>query len=187
MFSSDELQVESEDALFDFVIKWARKHYTGVEERREILSNRLCQLIRFPNMSHHKLYDVISCNDLDGVRTKAVSEALHFKAEEPHYRSNERNYKHLPITVVESDNPIRECTVFWNKRNAQQMPLCSQHFRFGGLKFQVRCDPIEPPFGFELTIDVVDHDDQTLLDSAIEIEFYTRMLPLRTFDIAPVL
>ena len=66
LLSSNELRVESEDALFDFVIKWARKHYTNVEERREILSNRLCQLIRFPNMSHHKLYDVISCNDLDG-------------------------------------------------------------------------------------------------------------------------
>jgi hypothetical protein len=125
VLSSDELQVESEDAVFDFVIKWARKHYTNVEERREMLSNRLGQLIRFPNMSHHKLNDVISCNDLDGAcALNAVSEALHFKAQEPHNRSNERNYKHLPVTVVESDIPIRECTVFWNKRNAQQMPLC---------------------------------------------------------------
>ena len=132
VLSSDELQVESEDAVFDFVIKWARKHYTNVEERREMLSNRLGQLIRFPNMSHHKLNDVISCNDLDGACTlNAVSEALYFKAQEPHNRSNERNYKHLPVTVVESDIPIRECTVFWNKRNAH-----SRQFQFGSAKFR---------------------------------------------------
>jgi hypothetical protein len=41
VLSSDELQVESEDAVFDFVIKWARKHYTNVEERREMLSNAI--------------------------------------------------------------------------------------------------------------------------------------------------
>jgi hypothetical protein len=183
VLSSDDLQVESEDALFDFVIKWGTKHYTDVEERREILSNRLCQLIRFPNMSYHKLSDVISCNELDRVcLLKAVSEALHLKVQAPHKRSNERNYTHLPVTVVEFDNPIRECTVFWNKRNVQQMPLYSQHFRFGGAKFQFRCDPIEPPFGFDLTIAVIDHDDQTPVDSdAIEIELAIRMLPLCDF------
>jgi hypothetical protein len=32
VLSSDDLQVESEDALFDFVIKWGTKHYTNVEK-----------------------------------------------------------------------------------------------------------------------------------------------------------
>ena len=77
--SSDELQVESEDALFDFVIKWATEHYSNAEERREVLSNRLCHLIRFTNMSPNKLINVIYCSDLGTVSIKAVSEALHLK------------------------------------------------------------------------------------------------------------
>jgi len=62
------------------------------------------------------------------------------------------------------------------------MPLYSQQFQFGGAKFRFRCDPVEPPIGFEFTIGVFDHDDQTQLDSdVIEIELAVRMLPLRDF------
>jgi hypothetical protein len=65
------------------------------------------------------------------------------------------------------------------------MSLYSQYFRFGGAKFQFRCDPIEPPFGFDLTIAVIDHDDQTPVDSdAIEIKLAIRMLPLCDFQVA---
>jgi hypothetical protein len=182
LLSSNELRVESEDALFDFVIKWARNHYTSIEERREVLSNRLCQLIRFPNMSNHKLNDIVSCKDLDSVcALKAVLEAFRLKEQPPYKRCNERYYTHLPVTVVEFDTPIRECTVFWNIDKAQQMPLYSQHFRFGGAKFQFRCDPIEPPIGFELRIGVIDHDDEERLDSDIEAELSIRKLPLCDF------
>jgi hypothetical protein len=80
VLSSDELQVESEDALFDFVIKWGTKHCTNVEERREILSNRLCQLIRFQNMSYHKLSHVISCNELDRVFVKGSIRGTSFES-----------------------------------------------------------------------------------------------------------
>jgi hypothetical protein len=167
LLSSDQLQVESEDALFDFVIKWARNHYTNVEERREVLSNRLFQLIRFRNMSKHKLNEVISCNDLDTVcACKAALEALRLKAQAPHHRSKERDYTHFPVTVVESETPIRECTVFWNMTR-NQMPLYSQHFQFGGVKFQFRCDPLETDIGFELTIIVIDQDDEEILDSDV--------------------
>lgn len=34
VLSSDELRVQSEDALYDFVISWARKHYPSPEQRR---------------------------------------------------------------------------------------------------------------------------------------------------------
>ena len=160
--SSDELQVESEDALFDFVIQWARKHYSNVEERRKVLSNRLCQLIRFPNMSHHKLNNVISCTDLDTIcALKVVSEALLLKAQAPNKRCNERDYKQFPVTVLEFGAPIWECTVYWNIRKAQPWSLCSQHFRFDDLNFQIRCVASDRPDQFKVIVGVLmDHDEE---------------------------
>lgn len=114
VLSSDELRVQSEDALYDFVISWARKHYPSPEQRREILGSNLCKLIRFPNMTTPKLKDVLSCYDLDNVcASKVVSEALLLKADAPHKILNERVYQHFPVTVVEFDDPIKECMVFW--------------------------------------------------------------------------
>lgn len=113
VLSSDELRVQSEDALYDFVISWARKHYPSPEQRREILGSNLCKLIRFPNMTTPKLKDVLSCDDLDNVcASKVVSEALLLKADAPHKILNERVYQHFPVTV-EFDDPIKECMVFW--------------------------------------------------------------------------
>jgi hypothetical protein len=65
----------------------------------------------------------------------------------------------LPVIVVEFDNPTHECMMFWNKINVQQIPLYSQQFQFGDATFQFWCDPIEPPFVFDLTIGVIYHDD----------------------------
>lgn len=48
LLSSDELQVESEDAVYDFVLKWAQTQYPRLEERREILRAKLIPYIRFP-------------------------------------------------------------------------------------------------------------------------------------------
>merc|ERR1711915_727458 len=62
VLSSDELQVASEDAVYDFVLKWARAHYPKIEDRRDILGSRLGRLIRFPNMSSRKLKKVLSCS-----------------------------------------------------------------------------------------------------------------------------
>ena len=85
VLSSDELQVASEDAVYDFVLKWARAHYPKMEERREILGSRLGRLIRFPNMSSRKLKKVLTCNDFDHeLASKVVLDALFFKAETPH-------------------------------------------------------------------------------------------------------
>ncbi|CAI9755494.1 unnamed protein product [Fraxinus pennsylvanica] len=82
---SDNLQVASEDAVYDFVLKWARIHYPKLEERREILSTRLLRFIRFPCMSCRKLKKVLVCNDFDPeIASKVVLDALFFKAEAPY-------------------------------------------------------------------------------------------------------
>jgi hypothetical protein len=51
MVSSDDLQVASEDVVYDFVLKWARHQYGNLEERREVLGSRLAQFIHFPHMT----------------------------------------------------------------------------------------------------------------------------------------
>ncbi|CBI34431.3 unnamed protein product, partial [Vitis vinifera] len=85
VLSSDDLQVASEDAVYDFVLKWARIHYPKLEDRREILGSRLGRLIRFPYMTCRKLKKVLTCNDFDTeLASKVVLEALFFKAEAPY-------------------------------------------------------------------------------------------------------
>lgn len=145
VLSSDELSVQSEDALYDFVISWARKHYPSLEQRREILGSNLCKLIRFPNMTTHKLKDVLSCEDLDNVCAyKVVSEALLLKADAPHKILNERVYQHFPVTVVEFDDPIKESIVFWyitkdscSRFSRDDERLYSLPFVFCGTKFRL--------------------------------------------------
>ncbi|KAL6325469.1 hypothetical protein AAG906_023314 [Vitis piasezkii] len=46
VLSSDDLQVASEDAVYDFVLKWARARYPKLEERHEILGTRLGRFIQ---------------------------------------------------------------------------------------------------------------------------------------------
>ena len=85
ILSGDDLQVASEDAVYDFVLKWARTQYPKLEERREILGARLSRLIRFPFMTCRKLKKVLTCNDFEHeVASKLVLGALFFKAEAPH-------------------------------------------------------------------------------------------------------
>ncbi|XP_021300179.1 BTB/POZ domain-containing protein At2g46260-like isoform X2 [Herrania umbratica] len=127
VFSSDDLQVASEDAVYDFVLKWARTHHPKLEERRDVLATRLGRLIRFPYMTCRKLKKVLTCNDFDPeLASKVVLEALFFKAETP-YRQRalaaeegnapyrrfvERAYKYRPVKVVEFEMPRQQCVVY---------------------------------------------------------------------------
>uniref|UniRef100_A0A0D6R465 BTB domain-containing protein n=1 Tax=Araucaria cunninghamii TaxID=56994 RepID=A0A0D6R465_ARACU len=156
ILSSDELQVASEDAVYDFVLKWARTHYPKIEERREILGSRLGKYIRFPNMTSRKLKKVLTCNDFDHeLASKVVLDALFFKAETPYRqralaseenlhsikRFSERAYKYRPVKVVEFDKPHQQCIVFLNLKRGECEALFpsgrvySQAFHLGGQGF----------------------------------------------------
>ncbi|GLT90815.1 hypothetical protein SLE2022_087320 [Rubroshorea leprosula] len=126
VLSSDDLQVASEDAVYDFVLKWARNHYPKLEERREVLATRLGRLIRFPYMTCRKLKKVLTCNDFEPeLASKVVLEALFFKAETSYrqrtlaaeeanatyHRFVERAYKYRPVKVVEFELPRQQCVV----------------------------------------------------------------------------
>ena len=85
VLSSDLLQIASEDAVYDFALKWARMHYPKFEDRRHVWTSHLCFLIRFPAMTCTKLKEIMTCNDFGSeLASKFVFEALYYKAEEPY-------------------------------------------------------------------------------------------------------
>ncbi|KAJ9539486.1 hypothetical protein OSB04_032219 [Centaurea solstitialis] len=156
ILSSDDLQVASEDAVYDFVLKWSRIQYPKVEERREILATRLAQYIRFPYMTCRKLRKVMACNDFDhDFAQKVVVEALFFKAEAPHRQRSlaadenpnpnrrfvERAYKYRPVKVVEFELPRQQCVVYLDLKREECTNLFpsgrvySQAFHLGGQGF----------------------------------------------------
>ncbi|XP_057499727.1 BTB/POZ domain-containing protein POB1-like isoform X2 [Actinidia eriantha] len=156
ILSSDDLQVASEDAVYDFVLKWARAQYPKLEERREILGSRLGRYIRFPYMNCRKLKKVLTCNDFDhDLASKVVLEALFFKAEAPHRQRTlaaeesacmsrrfvERTYKYRPVKVVEFELPRQQCVVYLDLKREECENLLpsgrvySQAFHLGGQGF----------------------------------------------------
>ncbi|GMH17285.1 hypothetical protein Nepgr_019126 [Nepenthes gracilis] len=157
VLSSDDLQVASEDAIYDFVLKWARVQYPELEERREMLCSRLVRFIRFPHMTCRKLRKVLTCNDFDHeVASKLVLEALFFRAEAPHRQRSlavensasatsrrflERAYKYRPVKVVEFELPRPQCVVYLDLKKEECENLFpsgrvySQAFHLGGQGF----------------------------------------------------
>ncbi|KAI3842759.1 hypothetical protein MKW98_015426 [Papaver atlanticum] len=156
VLSSDDLQVASEDAVYDFVLKWAKMHYPKIEDRREVLGSRLGRLIRFPYMTCRKLKKVLTCNDFDhDLTSKVVLEALFFKAEAPHRQRTlaaeesavtnrrfvERAYKYRPVKVVEFELPRQQCVVYLDLKREECVNLFpsgrvySQAFHLGGQGF----------------------------------------------------
>ncbi|GLT48152.1 hypothetical protein SLA2020_217930 [Shorea laevis] len=156
VLSSDDLQVASEDAVYDFVLKWARNHYPKLEERREVLATRLGRLIRFPYMTCRKLKKVLICNDFEPeLASKVVLEALFFKAETPYRQRTlaaeeanatcrrfvERAYKYRPVKVVEFELPRQQCVVYLDLKREECANLFpagrvySQAFHLGGQGF----------------------------------------------------
>ncbi|CAA2961425.1 BTB POZ domain-containing POB1-like isoform X1 [Olea europaea subsp. europaea] len=156
IMSSDDLQLASEDAVYDFALKWTRAHYQKPEERREILGTRLGRYIRFPYMTCRKLKKVLGCNDFDhDFATKVVLDALFFKAESPHRqrimaveettrtsrRYVERTYKYRPVKVIEFELPRQQCVVYLDLKRDECINLFpsgrvySQAFHLGGQGF----------------------------------------------------
>lgn len=156
VLSSDDLQVPSEDSVYDFVLRWARIHYPKLEDRREVFSSRLCHLIRFPYMTCRKLRKVLTCNDFDpDLASKVVLEALLFKADAPYrqrsfaaddasatyHRYVERTYKYRPVKVVEFELPRQQCIVYLDLKREECANLFpagrvySQAFHLGGQGF----------------------------------------------------
>ncbi|KAK8461312.1 hypothetical protein SEVIR_1G011800v4 [Setaria viridis] len=145
ILSSNDLQVASEDTIYDFLLRWARAQYPKSEERREILSSRLLPLVRFSHMTCRKLRKVLTCTDIDHEQaTKCVTEALLYKADAPHRQRAlaadavtcrkfaERAYKYRPLKVVEFDRPYPQCIAYLDLKREE----CSRLFPSGRIYSQ---------------------------------------------------
>ncbi|CAN7095628.1 unnamed protein product [Brassica rapa subsp. narinosa] len=156
VLSSDDLEVASEDAVYDLVLKWARARYSSLEVRREILGSRLARSIRFPFMTCRKLRKVLTCSDFDHeLASKLALEALFFKTEAPHKQRSlaaeesasehrrlvERAYKYRPVKVLEFEFPTPHCVVYLDLKREECIGLFpsgrifSQAFHLGGQGF----------------------------------------------------
>lgn len=160
VLGSDSLRVNSENDVYDFILKWARAHYTNLEERREIFTKHLTQFINFPYMSCNKLKEVAVCPDFDGEVSKLVLEALCHKVEVPYGQhihtpkdltttkcsGSGRVYIHRLIKVVYLEFPWPHCVVYFDLRKDECANLISsktaysQSFLLGGQWFFLKAD-----------------------------------------------
>ena len=123
VFSSSNLEIDSENQVFNWILRWSRANYHELEERREKPSH-LSKFVRFSFMTCNKLKRVLQCNDFEpDVKLKAVTEAFCFKGD-PRFRQKvlyvndladiqflKRNYKYHPIRMVDYIG-LRKCIVY---------------------------------------------------------------------------
>lgn len=87
IFSSTDLQIPYEDDVYDFLLKWACKHYQESEERNMIWNSRLLPLVRFCHMSWTGLHNILARVD-DEIdleqTTKRITDVLLHKAYPAH-------------------------------------------------------------------------------------------------------
>ncbi|KAK6142758.1 hypothetical protein DH2020_023106 [Rehmannia glutinosa] len=199
----DDLQVASEDAVYDFALKWTRTHYQKLEERRDILCTRLGRYIRFPYMTSRKLRKVLTCNDFDHeFATKAVLDALFFKAEAPHRQRThaleeststsrrfvERAYKYRPVNVVEFEHPRQQCVVYLDLKREECANLFpsgrvySQAFHLGGQGFflSAHCN-MDQQSSFHCFGLFLGMQEKGSVTFAVDYEFASRSKPLEEY------
>ncbi|VVB06858.1 unnamed protein product [Arabis nemorensis] len=201
IIASDDLQVISEDTLYELVLRWAKTHYSVSEERQEILAS-LANYIRFPHMSCPRLRKIWTSDDFTHPdKTRLVLEALFFKAESQHRQRSraskkhdslahwyvERDYKFRPIKIVEFEIPRQQCIVYLDlshKECAGLYPsnqLYSQAFHLGGQGFFLiaDCNMKQPnSFHFGLYIAI---QECGLVSLTVECEFAARSKPTEEF------
>jgi hypothetical protein len=202
ILSSDDLQVASEDTVYDFVLKWARAHYPKLEERRDILGSRLGRYIRFPYMTCRKLKKVLTCTDFDHeLASKVVLESLFFKAEAPHRqralaaeesptnkRFVERAYKYRPIKVIEFELPRQQCVVYLDLKREECANLfpCgrvySQAFHLGGQGFflSAHCN-VDQQTSFHCFGLFLGMQEKGSVSFAVDYEFAARSKPTEDY------
>ncbi|KAE8808701.1 Kelch repeat and BTB domain-containing protein 8 [Hordeum vulgare] len=143
IFSSTDLQVASEDEVYNFFLKWARARYLEPEERREILSCRLLPLVRFSHMTCAALQDILACtdNDIDHEQvSKHITEVLLHKAYPTQmedalvadastldWQSAERTYGYKHVKTVTFDRPYPQVIVYMDLKRDE----CSRFFPSG--------------------------------------------------------
>lgn len=201
VIASDDLQVMSEDLVYEIVLKWAKTNYSVVEKRQGFLAS-LARFIRFPHMSCPRLREIWTSDDFTHPdKTRLVLEALFIKAQSQHRQCSlaakkqdsfphwyvERDYIFRPIKTVEFEIPRQQCIVYLDltyKDCAGLYPsnrLRSQAFHIGGQDFFLvaDCNMNQPnSFHFGLYIATQECGPMSL---TVEYEFAARSKPTAEF------
>ncbi|KAF7045271.1 hypothetical protein CFC21_054392 [Triticum aestivum] len=142
IFSSTDVQVETEDDIYYFMLDWARARYVELEERRKILSSRLLPLVRFSHMTCVTLQEILASTDNDIDReqvTHRIAEALLPKAYPKQMegalaaevttcsRFAERAYEYKPVKLIAFDQPCPQIIVYLDLTREE----CSKLFPSG--------------------------------------------------------
>ncbi|XP_073355584.1 BTB/POZ domain-containing protein At2g46260-like [Aegilops tauschii subsp. strangulata] len=157
IFSSSDLQISSEDAVYTFLLEWVCEQYVETEDRHKIWSSRLLPLLRFNHMSWKKLHEVLTCSDEDDVDNeqtkKLITDVLLHKAYPAHEQGTieadtttcckvpQRAYMRKPLKVVEFDRPRPQVIVYLDltreecSRLFPEGVLVSQLFHLAGQNF----------------------------------------------------
>ncbi|XP_010456218.1 PREDICTED: BTB/POZ domain-containing protein At4g01160-like isoform X2 [Camelina sativa] len=202
ILASDGLEVLSEDLLYEFVLRWAKSHYTVPEERQEILGSHLARYIHFPHMTCGKLKQILTSNDFTPcVASKLVLEALLFKAEsldrrrrlladeQPASRFAERAYIYRPIKIMEFEVPRHQCIVYLDLKRKECESILpsswipSQTFPLGGQEFVLAAQRNMEPLGafhcFGLFLWMRETGSASL---SVDYEFSVRLRPTLEFE-----
>ncbi|EOA22441.1 hypothetical protein CARUB_v10003087mg [Capsella rubella] len=204
ILASTGLQVSSEDLLYELVLRWAKSHYSVLEERQEILGSHLSRYIRFPHMTCGKLKKILTSDDFSpSVASKLVIEALFFKAESLDQRSvlareqpapfnrrfAERAYIHRPVKIVEFEFPRHQCIVYLDLNreefrslfplgwlSSQTFPLLGQGF---SLTAHCNLDQLSGDYFFGVFLGMQDTASASL---TVDYEFSVRSKPTEEFE-----
>ncbi|XP_057451826.1 BTB/POZ domain-containing protein At2g46260-like [Lotus japonicus] len=154
ILASDDIQVESEDNVYNFTLNWVRQKYKSQKERGEVLGKELGPLIRFIYMTCQKVKDLLIDFEEEGV-SKHILQTL----KDMHCKMSRRN--HLPVnhffearaykSVMHMSLTREDCITMFPSGH-----LHSEDFPFGGLIFilSASCRKAEhdSPHGFGFAV-----------------------------------
>ncbi|CAA7017408.1 unnamed protein product [Microthlaspi erraticum] len=200
LLANDDLQVSSEDVVYELVSRWLRLHYSGVRERQDVLASHLARFIRFPHMSCQRLKRMLLSDDFrPSIAKSIVLDALFFKTDSSddrpaasslNRRLVERAYNFKPIKTVEFEAPRQHCIVYMDFKRRECESLypsrwtMSQAFQLGGRMFYLSAHctmdqlSLSPCFGLFLWL----HGNGSV-SQALNYQFSARSKPTEEFRV----
>jgi hypothetical protein len=138
IFSSSDLQVETETSVFDFLVDWACAQYPKLDDRRYIFTSRLLPLVRFRHMSANELRVILTCFDsnIDHEEvTKRIIEVLLDKADHllekaDSWQSPERAYIFKSVKVDAFYRPRPQVIVYLDLKRDECSQLVPSGFTY---------------------------------------------------------
>ena len=203
IFSSTDLQVTTEDSVYNFLLEWVCEQYPESEERHQIWSSRLLPLVRFSHMTWEKLQEVLVSidDDVDHEQTtKLITDVLLHKAYPAHgqrvlaadastcWQVPQRVYMYKPLKVVEFNRPCQQVIVFLDltreecSRLFPKGEIFSHIFQLAGqnylliLSCECECDEKNESYSFGLWFETIEKPGDTKC-LTLDFEFAARKKP----------